>query len=129
VQQLPLRQYSESTAKWSKVSVPIYLKIYVFDILNPTEFSLGNQRPHLKERGPYTFYETREKEIVGWDNETDTIEYHDLKTFYFDQSLSDGHLDDEVSVINAPLVVSISVSLTFTIPRIPPLYFVRNLEF
>lgn len=61
----------------------------------------------MRERGPYVFRETREKEIIEWQNHSEILAYHDIKKFYFEPSLSAGSLDDEVSVINAPLVVSI----------------------
>lgn len=104
LQQLPLREGAPVLAKWSKVSVPIHFKVYVYDIVNADEFARGSQ-PVVKQRGPYTFLETREKVIDSFSNDTTTIFYDDIKKFYFQPDLSDGSLDDEVDVINVPLMV------------------------
>ena len=93
-------------AKWAKVSVPIHFKVYVFDVMNRLDFENGAQ-PIVKERGPYTFIETREKVVDSFSNDTTTIFYNDIKKFYFEPDLSAGSLDDEVDVINVPLVVRI----------------------
>lgn len=58
------------------------------------------------QRGPFTFVETREKQIDSFSNDTTTIFYNDIKKFYFNPDLSDGTLDDEVDVLNVPLMVS-----------------------
>lgn len=63
----------------------------------------------MQQRGPYTFLETREKEIKSFSNDTTTIFYNDIKKFYFEPDLSAGSLDDEVDVINVPLMVSMGV--------------------
>ena len=104
LQQLPLREGAPVLAKWSKVSVPIYFKIYVFDVTNGPAFEAG-EAPIVRQRGPYTFFETREKVIDSFSNDTTTIFYNDIKKFYFEPDLSAGSLDDEVEVINVPLMV------------------------
>lgn len=105
-QKLPLRNDSESTKKWMKVSVPIYFRIYVWDIKNSESFQKDGLPPLLVERGPYTFREVRTKERVSFSEDQTNVTYHDIKTFYFEPELSMGSLEDEVNVINVPLVVS-----------------------
>lgn len=107
-QKLPLREGAPILAKWAKVSVPIHFKVYVWDITNGEEFARGSP-PVMQQRGPFTFLETREKEIQSFSNDTTTIFYNDIKKFYFEPDLSDGGLDDEVEVINVPLMVSMRV--------------------
>lgn len=109
-QQLPLRQSSPVLAKWSKVTVPIHFKVYIFDVMNSEDFIDGRTPPALRQRGPYTFFETREKVVDSFSNDSILIEYDDIKKFYFEPQLSVGSLDDEVNVINVPLVVSRPVS-------------------
>lgn len=105
LQQLPLREGSPILSRWSKVVVPIYFKIYVFDVVNKEEFSNGLDDLKVVQRGPYTFFETREKVIDSFSNDTETIFYDDIKKFYFDPEMSAGSLEDEVDVINVPLMV------------------------
>lgn len=112
MQQLPLREGAPILAKWSKVSVPIHFKVYVWDITNGDAFGRG-EIPIVRQRGPYTFLETREKVIQSISNDTTTIFYNDIKKFYFQPDLSAGSLDDEVDVINVPLMVSACESFFF----------------
>ena len=104
LQQLPLRNGSEALTKWKKVSVPIYLNVYVFNITNPEEV-VKQAPPILQEIGPFVFDETREKDLVSRENAT--ILYHDLKTFFFNAKRSNLSLDAEVYVANIPLIVSV----------------------
>lgn len=90
-----------------RVSVPIYLNVYVYDIKNPVEVQNGEDA-QLEEVGPFVFYETREKEIDSM-NQTN-IFYHDLKTFYFDAQKSKYPLEMEVTVVNVPMIVSLLYS-------------------
>lgn len=103
---LAMRQGAPVLAKWSKVSVPIYFKIYIFDVLNGADFVSGKAAPILREKGPYTFRETREKVISSFSNDSTIINYNDIKRFYFEPDLSVGSLDDTVHVINVPVMVS-----------------------
>jgi len=103
-EKLPLRNDSESTKKWMRVSVPIYFRIYVWDIKNPESFQREGLPPQLVEKGPYTFREIRTKERVSFSEDGTNVTYHDIKTFYFEPQLSMGSLEDEVNVINVPLV-------------------------
>lgn len=96
--------------KWSKVSVPIYLKVYIFDVLNGMQVESKGAKPIVAERGPFVFYETREKHVVNIDNDSNIIHYNDQKTFYYRENLSVGSLDDYVNVVNVPLVVSVNTS-------------------
>lgn len=96
--------------KWSKVSVPIYLKVYIFDVVNGMQVESKGEEPIVVERGPFVFYETREKHVVSIDNDSNIIHYNDQKTFYFRQDLSNGSLDDHVNVVNVPLVVIYTTS-------------------
>ncbi|KAI1286724.1 Lysosome membrane protein 2 [Halotydeus destructor] len=102
--QLPLRNGSASLTKWSRVTVPIYLKVYVFDIQNGDEVANNRAVPVLVQRGPYTFFETREKIVLDFSNDSEVIHYQDIKRFYFMPELSNGTLQDEVNFINVPLI-------------------------
>lgn len=106
LQQLPLRNGSEALTKWKRVSVPIYLNVYVFNITNPEQVA-DHAPPMLQEVGPFVFDETREKDIEYSENAT--IFYHDLKTFFFNPNRSNLSLDAEVYVANIPLIVSVDL--------------------
>lgn len=39
---------------WQDPPVPIYLKVYMFNVSNPAEF-LNGEKPALVQTGPYTY--------------------------------------------------------------------------
>ena len=88
------------------MTVPIYFKVYVFDVTNAADVTNRNAIPIVEQRGPFTFLEKRGKRILEFTNDSEIIDYKDIKTFFFQPHLSNGSLDDEVSVINVPLMVS-----------------------
>ncbi|XP_037568754.1 lysosome membrane protein 2-like [Dermacentor silvarum] len=101
-QQLQLKNGSETLEKWSNVTVPIYMSFHMFNITNPEEFGAG-ERAVVKQAGPYVYREYRKKEIQGFDEELNTVQYFDRKTFVFEPSMSAGTEDDMVNVINVPV--------------------------
>lgn len=56
--------------------------------------------------GPYTFRETRTKEDVRIDHENGTVSYVERKSYEFLPHRSAGPLDEVVTHLNVPLVVS-----------------------
>ncbi|KAL3233962.1 hypothetical protein MRX96_022723 [Rhipicephalus microplus] len=114
-EQLQLKNGSETLEKWSNVKVPIYMSFHLFNITNPDEFAAG-KKAELKQAGPYVYREYRKKEIQGFDNETNTVQYFDRKTFVFEPSLSAGTEDDVVNIINVP-VAAIAALTRKKVPR------------
>lgn len=87
------------------MDIPIYMKFYPFDCLNPEQVELNGSRPVLVERGPYTFLEKRVKEIIGFEEDNKFVVYREQKFFHFVPELSEGTLDDEINALNIPVVV------------------------
>ena len=56
--------------------VPIYMKFYFFVVANPREVESGMERPRLVEKGPYSYYQYRQKVNISsqWEGE-DFIRY------------------------------------------------------
>ena len=65
-------------------------------------------KPILQQCGPYTFIETREKQQVRFENNGERVIYKEFKYYYFDQSRTNGSLDDVVIVPNIPEIVSVT---------------------
>lgn len=101
-EQLQLKNGSETLEKWSNVKVPIYMSFHLFNITNPEQFAAG-EKAVVKQAGPYVYREYRKKEIQSFDNESNTVQYFDRKTFVFEPSMSAGTEDDVVNVINVPV--------------------------
>ena len=54
----------------------------------------------LKQLGPYVFLEKHEKTNISFNNDA-TVDFNQIKTWFFDQSLSNGTLEDEIYTLNA----------------------------
>ncbi|RWS15760.1 scavenger receptor class B member 1-like protein, partial [Dinothrombium tinctorium] len=106
--ELSLRKDSQMLKRWSKIELPIYLKIYLFEVTNPDEVEYQKGKPILKERGPYTFIESRYKEILGYEQDERLIKYKEFTSFYFDRSSSVGDLEEEITFLNFPVVAAIN---------------------
>ncbi|RWS04523.1 Lysosome membrane protein 2-like protein, partial [Dinothrombium tinctorium] len=107
-QELSLRKDSRMLKRWSKIELPIYLKIYLFEVTNPDEVEYQKGKPILKERGPYTFIESRYKEILGYEQEERLVKYKEFTSFHFDRSNSIGDLEEEITFLNVPVVAAIN---------------------
>lgn len=101
--QMQLREGSETLEKWSNVTVPIYLSLHLFNITNPAEFGNGS-RAVVEQVGPYVYREYRRKEIQGFNEPRNTVQYFDRKSFVFEPDMSTGREEDTVYVLNVPVV-------------------------
>lgn len=81
------------------------MKYYLFNVKNPDEVVSGAY-PVIEERGPYVFREVFKYEIDGWNENQTLITYRKRKFYYFDAELSNGTLQDNITIINLPLIVS-----------------------
>lgn len=94
---------------WRNQSTPIYLHVYLFHVKNPKQVLTG-AKPELEERGPYTYREWDEKQILGWSEDYQHLQYRVHKTYEFDREKSVGDQTDVITSLNVPLAVSMSSS-------------------
>ena len=95
-------------------------------------FFLILDKPILQECGPYTFIETREKQQIRFENNGERVIYKEFKYYYFDQSRTNGSLDDVVIVPNIPEIAMASqiISKAESIPQLDGfLYGILNAAF
>ncbi|XP_076296719.1 protein croquemort [Lasioglossum baleicum] len=109
--QLSLTPLSTNYKLWKETPIPMYLKIYMFNLTNPTEFVNHGAKPNLVEMGPYVFKEVDYKMEQIW-NKNNTITYQRKRVWHFDESLSNGSLSDSVTNIN-PVAASVGYTLRF----------------
>ncbi|GIY62946.1 scavenger receptor class B member 1 [Caerostris darwini] len=86
---------------WKDLPIPIYQKFYFFNISN-SEHYLNNsdEKMIVQEVGPYTYSSRWVKENITWND--GTITYREVKTFHFEQELSEGSEEDIICTINGP---------------------------
>jgi len=111
--QLVLSPNSSSFPMWKDIP-PLTAKIYLFNVLNPDEITMKGAIPEVEEIGPFVFMEHHKKTRLVW-NENNTVTYHQMRTWEFVSELSDGSLEDEVTIIN-PVAASIGELLRSKIP-------------
>ncbi|XP_033336946.2 protein croquemort [Megalopta genalis] len=112
--QLSLNPTSTNYELWKETPIPMYLKLYMFNLTNPKEFLIGKEKPQFEEMGPYVFRETDYKVKQTW-NENNTITYQRKRVWHFNQTLSNGSLSDNVTNIN-PVAASVGYTVRFSLP-------------
>ncbi|XP_054264335.1 protein peste-like isoform X2 [Macrosteles quadrilineatus] len=131
---------SQSFKHWKKTPLPISLDFYLFNWTNP--HLIDKEKPKFTELGPYRFYETREKSNISW-NKNGTVSYRQRRTWFFDESSSNGTQDDVISTINGVTLTaaymvrhsgylpqqSLNMAFTFTKQKISVSHTVRELLF
>lgn len=80
--------------------MPLYLDVYFFNWTNPEDFLDETTKPIMMEVGPYRFREVRDKKNITFNDHNSTVSYRTISTFYFDESGSNGTLDDVITQLN-----------------------------
>ena len=87
--------------------VPLTVKFHIFE-LNNTDNYTNLSDIQLIERGPYVFKETRTKEDIVFytdQNNESVASYRERRQYKFNEELSNGSYDDNITFINLPLLV------------------------
>ncbi|XP_039261225.2 lysosome membrane protein 2-like [Styela clava] len=88
-------------AAWIDPPVPIYMKFYVFDVLNGDKIVKG-EKPHLREKGPYVYRMQVPKFNVSF-HSNGSVSFFNNHTLYFERGMSSGSENDVVNTLNVPL--------------------------
>ncbi|KAL8577387.1 hypothetical protein ACOMHN_060209 [Nucella lapillus] len=98
---LVLKPDGYSFGYWQKPPVPVFFKIYVFDVANPEEVLQG-LIPKVIEKGPYTYRVSLEKMNITF-HDNYTVSYRQRQTFVYDREQSVGWDNETFTTPNAPL--------------------------
>ena len=106
----------EFWTNWENRSEPNFLSVYIFNTTNPHEVASG-VKPELQEVGPYVYEERRVKVEIELDEKSDTVTYREKVHYFFRPDLSHGTEEDNLKILNIPLLMlpSVGVNLTFSI--------------
>ena len=93
---------------WLTTPIPMYNKVYYFNVTNAEEVNVNKSaKPLLEQVGPYTFREQHEKTDIFFNKHNqpregsdDTVQFRQKKFWYFEEDLSSGSLDDEIWTLN-----------------------------
>ncbi|GFY55083.1 platelet glycoprotein 4 [Trichonephila inaurata madagascariensis] len=106
--ELVLKEGKEFYDIWKELPIPIYQKIYIFNITNPEEYENEGAKPIVQELGPYVFRGHWMKTDMNWDEEDGTLTYKDIKDYTFVPEMSSGDQEEMVYTLNGPLLAVIN---------------------
>lgn len=114
---LVLKNNSMLLERWSKPNVPMYFKVWVYDIQNAHELALKRDtKPQVKEVGPFVFHLKRQKDIVSFAG--DNLYYTERKVYHFSPELSCCAINTTVTIPNIPLVAVVDRALSYNLPLV-----------
>ncbi|ROT78711.1 putative scavenger receptor class B member 1 isoform X2 [Penaeus vannamei] len=102
VDQMVLKQGSQKYEAWVDTPVPVYYKVFVFNLTNPEQFMAGG-RPRVQERGPYVYLLKESKEEVKF-HKNGSVTYRTRPLYFFQRDMSAGSEDDVIISVNIPFV-------------------------
>ncbi len=103
-QQLTLKEGTATYKNWEKAPIPLYMKVYLFNVTNSQEVMAEQAQPIVQELGPYTFSEVHVRvNVDAYDNAT--LKFQQKKLWRFLPELSNGSLDDPVTTVNPVIAV------------------------
>ncbi|CAH8447911.1 unnamed protein product [Dicrocoelium dendriticum] len=82
--------------QWVQPTIDIYFQAYLFNLTNPIEFQAG-EKPILRQLGPYTYKERRFKKDILPQAMPSTLQYKEVKEYYFKPAMSAGSESDVVT--------------------------------
>lgn len=102
VNQMVLRQGGQKYESWIDTPVPVYYKVFVFNLTNPKQFMAG-ARPRVQERGPYVYLMKESKEEIKF-HSNGSVTYRTKPLYFFQSDMSNGSEDDVLVTVNIPFV-------------------------
>ncbi|XP_012271292.1 protein croquemort-like [Orussus abietinus] len=138
-QGLSLSPESRSFEIWRNTGqIPLHLEFYFFNWTNPEELKVPGTKPIVVQRGPYTFREERQKINITFHPENNTVSYLQRRFWYFDQSRSNGTLQDNITQLNVVAVSAVHKvrywsyfmqnSLSFILSKFPALFVTKTVD-
>lgn len=93
---------------WKDIPIPIYERLYFFNITNKDAFIKGKEPLSVAEVGPYTYKSRWVKKDPEWHSDS-TVSYKEIRTYHFVPDLSNGTEDDEIYTLNGPMIIATSI--------------------
>lgn len=90
---------------WKDIPIPIYERLYFFNITNSKSFTDGTQPLNVSEVGPYTYKSSWVKNNPQW-HANNTVSYREVRTYHFVPEMSVGSEEDFIHTLNGPLIIA-----------------------
>ncbi|XP_046394257.1 sensory neuron membrane protein 1-like [Ischnura elegans] len=118
IQSVQLSRGSDALQRYIKTPMPVQIKVYVFNVTNPSEVQHGSAPPLLRQVGPYVYDLYKDKVEIEEDFDLDTLTYYMRNTYHFNRGRSIGEEDDRITVLNAPLLALIDRTASKSAPML-----------
>lgn len=97
---LPIVKGTDAYTRYTSPSVPLQVRMYLFNVTNPDEVSKSGAKPILNQVGPFALVERRRKNVIGISSDNRTLDYKLIRTYYFNPNDSVS-LDSVLTLPNA----------------------------
>ena len=91
---------------WQKPDLATTNSLHLFSLVNLEEFMSGREKARLVEMGPYVFQEQIERTNIVHHHHNGSVTYKTKRVWHHRPDLSCGSLQDNVTTINFPVMVS-----------------------
>lgn len=98
--QLPIVRGTEAWNRYTTSTVPLQVKMFLFNVTNPEEVENG-AKPKLSQVGPFALVERRRKNVVRVSADNTTLDYKLIRTYWFNPNDSIP-LDSRITLPNVP---------------------------
>lgn len=114
---LVLKNGSMLLERWSKPNVPMYFKVWIYNVKNAQEL-IGKRgtKPQVEEVGPFVFDLKRQKDVISFAGEN--LYYTERKIYKFNRELSCCAINTTVTIPNIPLVAVVDRALGYNLPLV-----------
>ncbi|GBM52552.1 Scavenger receptor class B member 1, partial [Araneus ventricosus] len=103
------------TGIWKDIPLPLYERIYFFNITNGEDFLKHGAPLNITEIGPYTYSARWVKRYPEW-HSNGTVSYRETRTYHFEPQLSPGlEEEDIITTLNGPLIIAAEVLKKYNI--------------
>lgn len=100
---LPIVNGTDAYTRYTKSSVPLNVKIYMFNVTNPEDVERKGAKPILSQVGPFSLTERRVKNVTAISSDNTTLDYRLIRSYFFNESDSSS-LDSIITLPNAPAI-------------------------
>nr|XP_027215929.1 protein croquemort-like [Penaeus vannamei] len=98
--QMQVTEGSRAYEIWRLTPVPLFLRLYFFNLTNPDEFEKG-AKPIVQQVGPYCYREYHEKQNLTF-HRNHTVTFFQQRWWHWDQEMSGNNTrDDVITIVNA----------------------------
>lgn len=114
---LVLKNNSMLLERWSKPNVPMFFKVYLFNVKNAQELIDKRAiKPEIEEIGPFVFNLKRQKDVVSFAG--DNLYYTERRIYHFNRELSCCAINSSVTIPNIPLIAVVDRALGYNLPLV-----------